>query len=59
MTLPQAGMALGGISAAAVLGPTAIALVGGASAGAALGVLGHVATSKDSVEKPEGMIKEL
>ena len=42
----QAGMAVGGIGAATLLGPTAVVIVGGASAGAALGVLAHVLTKK-------------
>ena len=56
---PQAGAALCGVGAAVVLGPAATVVVGGASAGAALGILGHVATAPKAEKEPNKMVKEL
>lgn len=55
----QAGMALCGTFAAMALAPTAAVVLSGASAGAALGVLGHVATYSTPQKEPNRMIKEL
>lgn len=58
-TVPQAGMALGGAGAALALGPTAAVVAGGASVGAALGLLGHVATNRPAEKEPNKMIYEM
>ena len=43
--LSEAGMAVGGTAALIFVSPAAAVVLGGAAAGAAVGVLAHVATS--------------
>ena len=53
------GMAVCGTAAAVALGPTAVAVVGGASAGAALGCFTHVASYTPPEKEANKMMKEL